>query len=136
MIVRVYDRSKDNLEDVARLNPFPEQTQKWLATQYAAIEFPEQNLILAEDNGKLVGCLHIFDGGFPWVFVDDWWLEPDYRTFANARMMCRFAEQELQRRGVRLYHVYADERLSKLLVRTGMVCRSDGFNLLSKLIEE
>jgi hypothetical protein len=88
-----------------------------MAKNYA--NFPPRDVIVAEVDGKLVGVLHIFDNGFPWVFLDHWYLQPAYRTHANARKLGQFAEKMLLERGVRLITTTAPKRIGKALKRHG-----------------
>ena len=130
MIFRCFNPATDASAALARLNPFPPNVQEWMAPHYTA--FPPENVVVAEDAGALVGCLHIFDGGFPWAILDGWYLTPPYRTLANALAMGRFAESELRRRGIPFYVVSAPTRLSRAMVRTGLTIISDDQHLLGR----
>ncbi len=113
MIIRRFNPEKDSVKDLARLNEHPNEWQEWMATQYPAPE----NAIVAEDKGELVGCIHIFDSGYPWAVIDGWYLKPAYRTMRNARMLGQFAESQLRRRGVKLIGLTASVQMSKVLKR-------------------
>jgi GNAT superfamily N-acetyltransferase len=110
--VRYYDPETDDPAEVARCNPFPPEVQAMLAEEYRQHLFAPQNLIVAVAEGHVVGVLHLFDAGFPWAFLDGWYVQPAYRSYALARAMGRFAEQELRRRGIRTYLYYAPEPLA------------------------
>jgi Acetyltransferase (GNAT) family len=119
VVCRFFNPDQDSPEAVARLNDFPAETQAWLARHYA-VAFPPENLILAEDAGTIVGCLHLFDAGFPWAILDGFYLKPEYRTLANALALGRAGEDELRKRGVPFYIVHATGRLAAGLQRMNL----------------
>ncbi len=113
MIVRRFNPAKDSVSKLAQLNEHPVEWQEWMATQYPAPE----NVIVAEEHGELVGCIHIFDSGYPWAVIDGWYLKPAYRTMRNARLLGQFAESVLRRRGVKLIGLTASKQMAKVLGR-------------------
>jgi GNAT superfamily N-acetyltransferase len=131
MIVRHFDPTRDKPDNIARLNPFPAETQASLAPWYA-LPFPPENLIVAEADGKLVGVLHFFDAGFHWAILDGAYLAQEYRSLANARALGRFAEEELGRRGIPLGFICAPPRLAKALQRNGWTSLYTPLTLLGK----
>jgi GNAT superfamily N-acetyltransferase len=134
--IRPFRPGTDRPDDLARLNPFPPAAQAVLAREYAKGFFAPENVIVAEADGRLVGILHIFDAGLPWVHVDGWYLEPDYRTFSTARAMGRFMEDELRRRGVVAYATTAEPRLARALERGGMTRLNEPMVLLGRRLGE
>ena len=135
--VRHYNRSKDTPEALSKLNHFPEEVQQWLSKQYE-FPFPEKNLIIAENgDGEIVGCLHIFDGGFPFALLEGFFLKEGYRTLKNALALGHFAQDELRARGVPVYLTYAPERLSKGLARYGLTATTPpSFVLMARRLED
>ncbi len=113
MIIRLFNPTKDSIVELAKLNEHPTEWQEWMATQYPAPE----NVIVAEDKGELVGCIHIFDSGYPWAVIDGWYLKPKYRTMRNARLLGQFAESQLRRRGIKLIGLTANVQMAKVLKR-------------------
>ena len=134
MIVRYFDRQKDSPEVLSKLNDFNETAQTWLAERYA-FPFPEKNLVVAEESGELVGCLHILDGGFPFAILDGFYIKPEYRSLENALALGHFAEDELRARGVAAYIVYAPERLSIGLKHCGLTYSPTPFYMLARRLE-
>lgn len=132
MDVREFDPARDTHEAISKLNPFPGEWQTWMASSYVLPE--SRNIIVAEDQGELVGVLHIFDCGFPWVNIDGWYLKPEYRSMENARKMGQYAEQQLKARGVVMVAFAAPSALAHILSRYGYVAAENTFVYLQKAL--
>ena len=133
MNVRPFNPDRDSPAEVSKLNTWPPVWQEWMALQYAG-PFPYHNLLIAEEGGELVGCLHILDGGLPWTILDGMYLKPAYRSLANARQLGLAGEEELKHRGVSVFLVNAPVQLGRVLQRYGMVALGQDFTMLGKVL--
>jgi hypothetical protein len=114
--IRWFNPDKDDAKALGELNPFNEVWQTWMGKQYEAYKpVLSGSMIVAEDAGKLVGAMHVFDCGLPWTILDGWYLKPEYRTMANARLMAESAIKMLQARGIQMVQINATGALAKIL---------------------
>ena|SRR6266480_401286 len=136
MNVRFFDPVIDDPKELGHLNPFSEAWQNWMSKSYTDyISMLDKSVVVAEDNGQLVGVLHIFDVGLPWTILDGMFLKPQYRTLANARKLGYFAVNELKRRGVNVMSIYAEGKLAHILEKRYKLHSADmDYKFLAKVI--
>jgi hypothetical protein len=118
MKARYFDPAKDTFDQISKLNDFPPEFQDWMGKQYREWAC-KHDIILLEDDNKLVGLLHIFDSGFPWVILDGLWLHPDYRghrTQVSIRAMFDLADKSIGDRGIRWIGMTAESKFCPALI--------------------
>jgi GNAT superfamily N-acetyltransferase len=115
VIFRAFNPDTDSVEVLARLNVFTPETQAKLAVLYDARPMQPGSVIVADHDGELVGCYHIFDSGLPWAYLDGMYVKPAYRGIATIRGLLRAAERELQRRGVVYARTFGPQQAAHVL---------------------
>jgi len=114
--IRYFDPESDSVDELSELNAWGADMQKAYANALRRRLLIPNNLIVAEDGGKLVALVMIMDGGFPFAIVDGIFIRPEYRGKAELHdELLRALDAELKLRGIAFIFTHAKPTLARAL---------------------
>lgn len=115
--VRLYDPERDSLDALGQMIE-PGLRSWW--RQALGRRFAPHNVLVAAQEGRLVGSVLLLDGGLPIALTEGFWIEPDQRGTGLFRRMVEEVRRELAARGVEIYARFGDPKTAAMFDRVGV----------------